>query len=106
MQTSGALLYPEPQEILSLIEMGKKLYPEYQDTNGGNTWGFLDSHRYCATICIYKDDGTIYVNWYEFLIRWIIPKIDIPFNSQWRAFVIDSKDPIGPVYEEFKRRKL
>lgn len=106
MQTSGALLIPDVYDIKKLMDMGEKLYPEYQDKNKGNTWSFLDSHNCHARICIYKDDGTIYVHWYEFLIRWIIPKIDIPYSSHWRSMVIDCKDPIQPVYDEFKRRKV
>jgi hypothetical protein len=104
MQTDGPLLIPEDNDLKKLVEMGKILYPSIQ--KGYNKDKIFFSRIEPQNVYVVEDDGQHIIPWYEFLIRWIIPKIDIPFSSQWRAFVIDSKDPITPVYERFKREKL
>lgn len=103
MQTSGPLLFPDDKDLEKIIEMAKKLYPEIQKGYEKSKFFF---NKLSYNVYIIEDSGQNIVHWYEFLIRWIIPKIDIPYSSHWKSMVIDCKDPIQPVYDEFKRRKL
>jgi len=104
MKSDGLLLYPEREDMEKLLEMGKELYPEYND-RAKNVWEWYHTPNFDA-VCIYKDSGTLYIHWFEFLIKWVTLKLEINYKDYFVMKVLKSKDPVQIVYDRFKDRKI
>lgn len=106
MKSDGPYLIPEKNDMEKLCEMGRKLYPHFSQVYFRNR--YLEAKKdniHSYFIQCEKDDGALQIDWFEFLVRWIIPKVDKPMNTGWRALVTECKNPVEIVWEEFLRRK-
>lgn len=100
-------LVPDKEDMEKMQEMAEKLFPHFNKANIHDDWHQASKSNVRNKILwIDKDDGSMQVNWFEFLIRWILPRVDKPMNTTWRCLIMDCKNPIEIVYEEFKRKGL
>lgn len=96
-------LHPKFSDVEKLLEMGRVLYPEWNEHEGRDVWS-LDKHHIADTyfVCINMDSGCHRIHWYEFLIRWIAVKL---YGESFNVTLKDNSNTIiEHAYHDFKLR--